>query len=151
MQADGKLQRSGVCGGISYYPLARVLSLSKVYGLVKTALHGNKRQIDDDFKLYLALLRDIVKLSASRNQTVVVGFLRDQDDYFASSSYSNQQIVDAIKALNVQVIDLTLADKSENVDPKYVLSRYDPHPSAAGDALRGPMVADVLRKALASK
>jgi hypothetical protein len=145
LQADGSVLRDGVCGGIAYYPLARILSLSKVYGLAKTALQSPQTQ-DAQIDLYLGLLREMAKLSASRQQVLKVAFFKADSAWF-TGSFTNEKVSAAIKAMNVDVVDLTLSDKAQYRSLKLILHPLDEHASALANQITGPIVAKSLAEA----
>jgi hypothetical protein len=146
LQADGSVVRNGVCGGISYYPLARVLSLSRIYGLVKGAMQSRQSQ-DAQINLYLALIQRISELSRTRHQALLIGYLK-ADDHWFTGSFNNEKIVEKFKTMNIEVIDVTLADKSENVPAKYSLHKLDEHPTALANETRAALVANALKRDL---
>ena len=142
LQTDGSVERDGVCGGIAYYPLARVLSFSRVYSLIKVALQPPQ---DVQIDLYLALIQRIGELSKIRHQQLIIGFVKAEENWFAGR-YNNELIVQRLKGMNVEVIDVTLADKAEATAAKYILSRFDTHPTAAANEARATLVADAIRR-----
>ena len=146
LQANGRVVRDGVCGGIAYYPLARILSLSKVYGLVKTALQTKQDQ-DAQIDLYLGILREMAKLSASRGQVLKIGFFKADPAWF-TGRYTNEKVLDAIKAIDSDVIDLMLSDKEQYRGKKLILHPLDEHASALANEITGPLVAASLAKTL---
>lgn len=147
LQTDGTVVRDGVCGGIAYYPLSRLLSLSKVYSLAKTALQTQQSQ-DAQIDLYLALLREMAKLSASRQQVLTIGFFKADPEWF-TGTYTNEKVLKAIKSLNLEVIDLTLSDKPEHQGKPLILHPLDEHASALANEITGPLVSASLAKHLA--
>jgi hypothetical protein len=146
LQADGGVVRDGVCGGIAYYPLARILSLSKVYSLATTALQTQQSQ-DADIDLYLGILREMAKLSASRQQVLKIGFFKAKPAWFAGT-YTNEKVLDAIKAMNLDVIDVDLSDKAQYRDLKLILHPLDEHASAVANEITAPLVAASVAKLL---
>lgn len=152
LRSDGtggntEVVRDGVCGGIPYYPLARVLSLSKVYGLVKTVVEAQKGQ-DPQVDLYLGLIQRIVTLSKSRQQTVLLAYIRAEDRWF-TGTYSNDKVIAKLQAMGVEVIDVTLADKAEKIPPQYTLHALDSHPTSAGHLARVALLTGPVTRALA--
>ncbi len=145
----GEVVRAGVCT----YPLvgdgalARVVRYSKLFQLISSQLKSSSR--DDDFRLYLALVKEMGRLSRERNQKFVIGFIKAKDDYFKGSSFSNEKIYSALKGAADEVVDLTLADKAENLDPKYYIHQLDQHPSALANMTRASILVPVLTGYLA--
>jgi hypothetical protein len=147
LRPDGTVQRAGMCGAFDYYPLARALSVSRVYNLIKDAVQagrGQDRQID----LYLALIQEIARQSGSRHQDLIVGFMKARDDWY-TGSYTNDRILDRLKSMNVQVIDVTLSDRFETLAPQYMLHELDEHPTALANEKRVALILDAVVKGLA--
>ena len=144
--ADGGVQRDGVCGGIAYYPAARLLSLSRVYSLVKQAVQSREGQ-DAQIELYLALIQRMAELSRSRQQTLMIGFMKAEAKWF-TGSFSNEKIVQRLQAMPVEVIDLTLSEKPEDSPEKYRLHKLDAHPTALANEDRAALVIDRIRDTL---
>jgi hypothetical protein len=149
LTGDGGVTRDGVCGGITYYPLARVLSLSKVYGLVKSVVEAQKGQ-DPQIELYLGLIQRIAALSKSRQQAVLLAYIRAEDAWF-TGSYSNDKVMAKIQAMGIEVVDVTLADKSEKIPAQYTLHALDSHPTSAGHLARVALLTGPVTRALAAK
>lgn len=145
----GGVVRDGVCGGIRYYPLARILSLSKVYGLIKTVLEAQKGQ-DPQIELYLGLIQRIASLSASRQQATLVGYIRAEDKWF-TGTYTNDKVIAKIRAMGIEVIDVTLADKASKIPAQYALHPLDSHPTSAGHQARVALLTGSMATALAAK
>jgi hypothetical protein len=144
--ADGGVQRDGVCGGIAYYPAVRLLSQSRVYNLVKQAAQAREGQ-DAQIDLYLALIQRMAELSRSRQQTLMIGFLKADAKWFAGS-FSNEKIVQRLQAMPVDLIDLTLSDKPEDSPEKYRLHKLDEHPTALANEDRAALVVGRIRNVL---
>jgi hypothetical protein len=144
LQADGTVHRSGICGGIPYYPLARILSLSKVYRLAKTAIQTRQSQ-DAQIELYLGILREMSDLSAARQQVLKIGFFNADPTWF-TGTYSNEKVLNAIKAMKLEVIDMNLSDKEQYRNMKLILHPLDEHASALANEITGPIVAESLMK-----
>lgn len=145
LQVDGTVARDGVCGG-PIQPLARVLSWSRIYGLLKV-IAARKNQ-DAQIDLYLALIKRMVALSHDRGQVMLVGFWPARDEWFAGS-YNNAKVLAALRAMNVPVFDLNRGQKVEQIDPALLLHRLDDHPNARGVKIWADMLAPVIAQALA--
>ncbi len=146
LNADGHVTRDGVCGGIEYYPLSRLLSLSKIYTLIKSVTAQRQGQ-DPQIDLYLGLIRRIVALSTERQQTAVVAYMRAQENWF-TGRYDNAKVIAALQAMGVDVVDVTLAPRAEDVDPSFHLHPLDEHPSAKASEAGAALLASPLRRAL---
>jgi len=143
---DGSVVRDGVCGGIGYYPLSRLVSLSRVYTLVKS-VHAQRQGQDPQIDLYLGLVRRIVALSKARGQTALIAYMRAQENWF-TGQYDNAKIMAALQAMGVEVVDVTLAPRVEEVDPSFHLHPLDEHPSAKANEASAALLVKPLGRVL---
>lgn len=139
LKSDGSVVRDGVCGGIAYYPLARILSLSRVYSLAKAALQSQQNQ-DAQIDLYLGLLREIANLSASRHQVLKISYIQAAPAWF-TGTYTNEKVLAAMKDMKIEVIDPNLANDARYRGLKLFLHPLDEHPSAEANGVTAAMVA----------
>ena len=112
----------------------------------KRVIVARKNQ-DAQIDLYLGLLRRMTAVSRERGQAMLIGFWPARDDWF-SGTYSNARVIEAIRAMNVPVLDLNQGQKAEKIDPSLVLHRLDEHPSAAGVKVWADMLTPVIDAAL---
>ena len=60
--------------------------------------------------------------------------------FFASTNRNNQWIMDELSSIAIVFIDVILADKVENIDSKYQISKEDLHPSALAKQARAKSI-----------
>lgn len=139
---NGKLIRDGVCGGNTGF-VSKILAKSKIYNLVSKSFSNQDYQID----LYLALIKEMNRLSNDQGQQFLVGFFKADRDWF-TGSYSNELILERLKSNGIQIIDLTLAETNEKVKREYHIHELDKHPSAQANEERAKLTVKVLSNLL---
>lgn len=138
---SGTLRRVGRCRQGS--ALGRVLNYSKIYWLVQAA-RGVEAPTDADFRLYLAIVREMAALSRARGQRWVLGYLKADAAFFRGTSYSNERLYEELARGADGSIDLTLAANAETLPSRYVLHPLDRHPSALANQARAELLAGLL-------
>lgn len=137
---SGMVQRYGECG-IRNYP-DTVLLDSRLYTLIqKTIADANQ---DEQINLYLTLIEEMARISKERGQTLIIGFIRADSDWFVGK-YSNGAVLSRLKNIANEVVDLTLADSGEHISPKHYLHETDKHPTALANRERANLLISVLR------
>ena len=76
---------------------------------------------------------------------MVVGFIKADDQWFVGS-YNNDKIMAAIKAMGINVIDMTLADKNELLARNYYIHELDKHPTGAANLARTKLLMSNIAK-----
>lgn len=147
--ANGLVERDGYCrsfGWVERSPKAirGLITKSNIFNLVQDSLLVIKDQ-DDQVRLYLGILKTMQSELTAKDQRLVMGFIKADDNWF-TGSYTNQKILDQIKGMGIAVIDMTLAGKNENLDPKYYIHELDKHPSGLGHEARAKLLVDYLEK-----
>ena len=100
---------------------------------------------DKQIELYLGVLRTIQQEAKQRGEQLVVGFIKADDAWFVGS-YNNDKILAELKKSGIQVIDMTLADKNENLNPKFYVHELDKHPSSLGNLERSKLLLQAINK-----
>ena len=124
---DGTITQNGQCRVITGNPLVeRVLKRSQIVSRVYDAFHYDQQA--RKFELYVAIVREMRNLARARGQCFTLAFNKALDSYFEQTDYNNQRILELLRATGVEVMDVTLADRKENLDPSYYIAD-DGHPS----------------------
>ena len=147
---DGLVARNGYCRSFGWVehspkPVRALITFSKIFNLIQDSLLVTKDQ-DEQVRLYLGILRTIHAELSARGQKLILGFIKADEHWFVGS-YNNEKILSEIKSMGIQTIDMTLADKNENLDPKYFIHELDKHPSAAGQNARALLLVRHLQSA----
>lgn len=147
---NGLVGRDGYCrsfGWVEHSPKAvrGLITKSNIFNLVQDSLLVVKDQ-DEQVRLYLGILKTMQSELAAKGQRLVIGFIKADDNWFRGS-FTNEKILDQIRAMDITIIDMTLSDKNENLDPRYYIHELDKHPSAAGHKARAQLLVNFLDKA----
>jgi hypothetical protein len=100
---------------------------------------------DKQLEIYLGVLKTIAAESKKRGEDLVVGFIKADDQWFVGS-YNNDKIMAAIKAMGINVIDMTLADKNELLARNYYIHELDKHPTGAANLARAKLLMSSIAK-----
>ncbi|MBU3604084.1 hypothetical protein [Polynucleobacter sp. AP-Kaivos-20-H2] len=149
LEESGLVKRDGYCrsfGWVEHSPkaLRGLITSSKVFNLIQDSLLVINDQ-DKQIQLYLGALRTIQQEAKQRGEQLVVGFIKADDAWFVGS-YNNDKILAELKKSGIQMIDMTLADKNENLKPKFYVHELDKHPSSLGNLERSKLLVQKLDK-----
>jgi hypothetical protein len=149
LEESGFVTRDGYCrsfGWVEHSPkaLRGLITSSKVFNLIQDSLLVINDQ-DKQIQLYLGILRTIQQEAKQRGEQLVVGFIKADDAWFVAS-YNNDKILAELKKSGIQVIDMTLADKNENLNPKFYVHELDKHPSSIGNLERSKLLLQAINK-----
>jgi hypothetical protein len=134
----------GVCPG--GYLLNRILNKSRVYGLLLRVLNINLTKITDEgIELYLAIINTIYQESLRNNSSLVIAYIDATDEELSSTSWTNETLIERLNELSDSVVDVTLADKVEQLSEEFYLHVLDTHPSASANQARANLIAEYLR------
>ena len=140
---DKRLVRDGVCQAVQKEDsvleaaATRVLAHSSLYRALQ-ALNLDGSQ-DTQMEVYLAIVAEMARLSRSRGQYFIVGYVKADDNYFGGS-YSNDTMYEAMQGMADDIVDLTLAEKVESLPREYYIHELDRHPSARANRERARWV-----------
>ena len=99
----------------------------------------NRERAEGKMDLYFAMLQAMDRLAAERGQCFVVAFNKARDDYLADTGYSNEAIADRLIELGLDVVDTTLAERKEDLDPIYFIAG-DGHPTEAANEAKAALL-----------
>jgi hypothetical protein len=142
---DGNIQQNGVCmsdsDSLSAF-LRKIAMHSKIYQLIQAGIAGLQNQ-DEQINLYVALIDKLNRISISRGQRFILGFIKADEKWFRGT-YSNESVIEKIRSQGIEVIDMTLAKRTEDLDEKYYIHPLDKHPSALANEERAKILLNVL-------
>lgn len=143
LDQEGFVFRDGYCRSFGWVehspkPLRALITSSKLFNLVQDSLLTINDQ-DQQILLYLGVLKSINKLIADRGERLIVGYIKADERWF-TGSYTNQKIIDQIKNDGIELIDMTLAPRNEDLNPKFYIHELDKHPSALGNKARSELL-----------
>ncbi len=142
----GSLEYVGKCGESNLGNVGgyakRIISQSGIYKFILQAQLLEAPR-NEDFDLYLAIIEKMYKISKDRGQLFVVGFIKAEDKFFKGTAYTNQILIDELKLRSDQLVDLTLSESAESLQPEYFIHPLDKHPSAYANAQRAKILASL--------
>jgi len=135
---------NGFCPG--GYLFNRILSKSNIYILLKRAGFFNKNKItDQDIDLYLAIINTIYQETQKNNSSLIVAYIDATEDEMTDTSWTNEALIERIKELSDTFIDVTLADKTEQLSLDFFIHDLDRHPSAMANQARAALLSNILK------
>jgi hypothetical protein len=149
LEDTGMVKRAGYCRSFAWVEhspkaLRGLIASSKLFNLIQDSLFVINDQ-DKQIELYLGILKTIQVEAKNSGEQLVIGFIKADDKWFVGS-YTNEKILAELKTADINVVDMTLADKNELVDRKYYLHNQDKHPTALGNLERSKLLVFHLRK-----
>lgn len=143
LTVDKRVTRDGVCQPVQEEDSApravvsKLLSHSNLYhALQALTLDGSQ---DTEMDLYVAIIAEMARVSRSRGQHFIVGYVKADDSYF-SGTYSNEKMYEALQYVADEIVDLTLAARVESLAREFYIHELDRHPSALANKERGRQV-----------
>jgi len=145
--SNGAVVRIGHCSnGDESGVFRKILNHSRLYQVAEKIWRDSVS--DADFELYLAIVGQIAEISHRRDQKVIIGFIKADDNFFRGTNYSNEKVFFKLKEMSEEIIDVTLAERSENVDAIYFIHRLDKHPSARANVDRATKLVETFNRHL---
>ena len=143
--ADGSLVEDGQCRMINGLgPLGKIIDRSNLYELY---LDSRSTEVTDaDYERYLAIIGAMARISHDRGQKFIVGFIRSDESLFRGTHFSNAMIIDRLRSMADEVVDLTLAPRNEDLERKYYIDEVDKHPSALANQARANILRDLFER-----
>ena len=145
--ASGGVVRDGYCRSFAWLEhspkaVRGLITSSNIFKLIQDSLFVISDQ-DKQIELYLGILKTAAKEIASRGEVLVVGFIKADESWFVGS-YNNEKIVAQMKDMGINVIDMTLSKRNEDLPSNFYLHELDKHPTAAANLQRSKLLLDKL-------
>jgi hypothetical protein len=141
--SSGEAVRDGYCRSfawVEHSPKAvrGFITSSNIFKLIQDSLFVISDQ-DKQIELYLGILKTAAKAITSRGETLVVGFIKADESWFVGS-YDNEKIVKKIKDMGINIIDITLSKRNEDLPRSFYLHELDKHPTATANLQRARLL-----------
>ena len=112
---------------------------------MQNALYNEINQItNEDIELYLAIVRTIARYTHESNSKLVIAYIQATEERMQFTEWSNESLVEELKAISDIFVDVTLSDKQETLDPKYYIHELDQHPNAQANRERARLIVQSL-------
>lgn len=146
---DGFVKRNGYCrsfGWVEHSPKAirGLITSSKIFNLIIDSLFVTYDQ-DKQIQLYFGILKTIHENLSKKGEKFILGFIKADRSWFVGT-YDNDKVLAEIKAMGIDVVDMTLAGANEDIEKKYYIHELDKHPSAIGNEARSTMLHNYLKR-----
>lgn len=136
------LQLMGTCSGGGI--IGRVLQKSKVISLINSIFQNENIITDSDIDLYLEIIREIARHSENNNSEILIGYIDAESKMLEKTSWSNESIISELSKYSA-VVDLTLAEATEELNPMFYIHELDMHPSAIANEHRAKLISPYLQ------
>ena len=144
--ASNGVELVGVCAGDDV--VSRVLAKSNIFSLASRALSNYKNRITDtDMDLYIAIIREIGRHSEENNARMIVAYMDATSEQLASTVWTNESLINELSRFS-EVVDVTLADRREDLEAQYVIHELDVHPSAIANQKRAKILYHFINKGI---
>ena len=137
------LKLIGVCSGGGF--ISMVLYKSNIIRTIAKVLHNENNIItDSDIDLYVAIIQEIARLSDENNARLIIAYIKAKDELLASAKWTNESLITELSNIGT-VVDVTLAERREDLDQKYYIQELDQHPSALANQRRAEILQSFIR------
>lgn len=145
--AEGFAVLKGVCKNNSL--LLKILSKSKIIMLTKRALLDESSQVkNDDFELYIAILRSITKKKHENGSKLIIACIKGREKEFKNTDWTNESLMQELEIIADIFIDVTLSKTREELDSSFYIHKLGPHPSAWENAARAKLTFSAIKNEL---
>lgn len=141
---EGYAALKGVCKNNNI--LIKILAQSKIFILTQRSLIHESRQRNDDFDLYLAILRTIAKKTHENGSKLVISYIKGKKSEFKNTNWTNESLMQELNKIGDIFIDVTLSKTREELDNSFYLHELDPHPSSEANKVRAMMISSAIKK-----
>jgi len=140
---NNSITLDGVCPGRDFF--SRVLGKSNIFKLITLSLVNDKNTItNDDLQLYLEIIREIYRVSQDNGAAFVIAYIDAKEERLVGTRWTNESLFNQMKLISDVVVDVTLSEQRESLDPQFYIHELDQHPSAKANVLRAELIAKVV-------
>ena len=93
-------------------------------------------------------MRSIKERTDANNSKLVIAYIDAGEHLLEKTKYTNKILIKNFSKIANKVIDVSLADRYENLDSKYYLHKLDKHPSATTNSTRAFLLAPSIKSFL---
>lgn len=136
------IQLNGVCAGGSF--AKRVLQRSNVFNLFASLIEEVHVITDSDINLYIEIIKEIARHTEENNSNLVIAYIDATNEQLANTRWSNDSIIAELSNF-ATVLDVTLAETREELDPRFYIHELDMHPSAKANEYRAAIISSHLQ------
>lgn len=119
--------------------IKRILLTSNIANLITALLTDENIITDNDMDLYIAIIRQIARLSDENNANLIIGYIDATEEELSRTKWTNEKIIAELSKI-AKVVDITLAERREDLDKKYYIHEFDKHPTAIANQKRAEIL-----------
>ena len=112
---------------------------SNVAHFLTTLLTDENIITDYDIDLYIAIIRQIARLSYENNASLIIAYIDATEEELSSTNWTNESLITELSKI-AKVVDITLAERIEDLDIKYYFHKLDRHPTAVANQKRAEIL-----------
>ena len=141
---NGSLKRDSVC---QHTLISKVLSKSNIVKFLNLKVKKHQNTITDkDIELYIEIIKEIKKLSKANKALLVIAYIDASKKDLLKTSWTNQTLLSKLSIVADKVIDVTLAENYESLNPKFYIHTLDKHPSSIANMHRSDLLHQIFTK-----
>ena len=140
------LRLSGVCDAEApeRHFIQKILDQSNLFSLVASVFNDKNKMTDSDLELYFEIIKEISRLTKNNDSELLIAYIDASNERLKTTSWNNESIISELSKFGT-VIDVTLAQTREKLDPSFFIHELDMHPSALANEYRAQIIASQLQ------
>ena len=95
---------------------------------------------DKDIELYIEIIKEIQRLSVVNNASLVIAYIDSANELLSNTKWTNDSLITEFRKITDNIIDVTLSENYEDLDPKYYIHELDQHPSSIANEHRAELI-----------
>jgi hypothetical protein len=115
-----------------------------VFSLVTSLFKEGNVITDHDINLYIEIIKEIARHTEDNNSNLVIAYIDATNGQLANTRWSNDSIITELSNF-ATVLDVTLAETREELDPRFYIHELDMHPSAIANENRAAIISSHLQ------
>lgn len=144
VQESGTIILKGVCSGDNF--ILRVLSKSLIWTSIENLIFDYHTISESEIELYIKIIKEIHRLSSERGSKLVIAYIAYKEAAMSNTSWTNESLSDVLALHADEFVDITLADRIENLSGEYFHHELDTHPSAIANERRAEIISSALMR-----
>lgn len=144
VQESGAIILKGVCSGDNF--VRRILTKSLIWTAFENFIFDYHTISESDIDLYIKIIEEIHRLSSERGIKLLIAYIDYKEPAISSTSWTNESLIEVLALHADGFVDITLADRIENLSEEYFLHKLDSHPSAIANEKRAEIISIALMR-----
>jgi exopolysaccharide biosynthesis predicted pyruvyltransferase EpsI len=115
-----------------------------VFSLVASIFEEDNIITDSDMDLYIEIIKRIARHTEDNNSELIIAYIDATNEELANTRWSNESIITELSNF-ATVVDVTLAETREELDPRFYIHELDMHPSAMANEHRAAIISSYIQ------